>query len=403
MRQNVLLVNSGKVPPITRLEGRDDLRLVVLSEARNRELYAAGTDVRIVPDLGDFKAARMAALDVMREMDVDAIVSPSERSLQVAGYLRSYFGLPGTPYDVANRFSNKLVMKRELTAAGIPVAPFRPAFSLDDVPAAAEQLGWPVVVKPMLGAGSLNTFVLRSRPEFEHFSRSSRSAGLRESQVPLLVEAFVYMAGEYHCDGVVRDGAVIFASPSKYFTPLLGEMTGFSGSYILPESNAYRRDIELIHQRVVKALGLHSGVTHLELFEVGGSFLVGEVTCRLGGGGIVEAIGLQCGVDLWEAFIDVSLDRDPRCVRADRPGVIANADLPIRPGKVGRISGAAELRQIENVIDVQMRYREGDTITHFLDSSATTGIVFFELEREEDVQDRIERLKERYVLEILDV
>src|SRR5262249_51045125 len=155
----------------------------------------------------------------------------------------------GIPFDTANRFSNKSVMKAALAADGIAVAPYRVVADLSGVAAAATDLGWPVVVKPALGTGSMNTFAVPSPAAWAALWDSADCDGLRNADCPVLVERFVDMEGEYHCDGMVHDGRVEFAAVSRYFMPLLGNIDAVVGSYLLPEGHPDGPAVVALHER----------------------------------------------------------------------------------------------------------------------------------------------------------
>jgi biotin carboxylase len=401
--QRVLLVNTGKSDVVSRLEAADDLEVVVLTEPRNAGLYSPSTTVEVVDDLDDLGAVRSAALAVMRGGGIDRIIAPSERSVLPGAYLRSVLGLPGAGFDVSQRFTNKLAMKRALHAAGIPIPRYMAVYSLDALRAAAEQIGWPVVVKPGIGTGAHLTTAVSSPEELAELL-DSPEAGLlahRAARGPLLVEECVAMDAEYHCDGVVEAGRSRFVAASRYFIPLLGALHEFTGSYVLPSDGAEGRALTRIHDRVVAALGLEEGVTHLEVFGVDGRFLVSEIACRPGGGGIQKTLWHQYGVDLWNAFLNVSLGRAPDLAVRERPGLMANCDLPLRPGTVTSISEPGDFVGVPGLVDVTMYHRVGDVISRsWYDSSAAAGVVYFRVDSPGDVPERVAELGRRFTLRV---
>lgn len=401
--KSVLLVNTGKRPPIAPLVKSEGDRLVVVTIPFFSSLYSADMDVRCVDDISDFKAVREVALDVMRARGISAVVTPSERSLQVGGYLRSYFGLPGVSYETVNRFTNKYAMKAFAASCGIPVAKYRMAPGLSDVRAAADDIGWPVVVKPVFGAGSIDVHRFSSPAEWDFFTASAESATLSGLRCPLIVEQHIEMEAEFHCDGIVQSGEILFASVSRYFEPLLPVIGELQGSFVVPEQNPDHRRVLELHREVVARFGLSSGVTHMEVFKADGRLLLGEVTCRVAGGGIAEMIRLQFGVDLWQEFVELSVGRRPLLdARVDHPGVFVNCHLPVRQGRVARISTAEELSGIPGVVDVQMAYRPGDVSSSWVDSSSGSGVVFLHVDDESDVMKSVAAVGEAFVLETED-
>jgi biotin carboxylase len=398
--EHVLLVNSSKQEPIPLLEADPAIDLTVLTEPGYRGLYAPRTAVLLVADLNDFKAVREAVLHLMSARPLHHIVAPSERSVLVSGYLRSILGMPGVPFEVANRFSNKLVMKNALSAAGLPHLPYAPLRHLSALPGVAGRLGWPVIVKPSFGAGGVDTIVVDSAGAFERLLVSAGYEKYRNYPALLVAESYVDVLAEYHCDGLVVDNKVVFASASRYFDPLFGRDEELAGSYILPEASGAGMEILRLHEEVVAALGLGGGVTHLEVLDTGsGGLVVGEIACRLGGVGVVPAIDMQFGVDLWRAFIDVSLSRRIIVTPHRTPGIVVQVMLPARPGVIRELSGAAELGCLPGVVGVDMKLAVGSRVPASLHSSYVTGLLYARVPDERAVAELHAAVLAAYVCE----
>jgi biotin carboxylase len=318
----------------------------------------------------------------------------------VAGYLRSYFGLPGLSFEMANLFANKYLMKRRAAAAGLPGTAFRLACTLSNVQPKAAELGWPVVIKPVLGGGSLDVVVLDSPDAFAHFCASPAAESIRRLTVPLIVEEYVELEAEYHCDGIVHGGEVVFVAPSRYLVPMLGCPADLNVSHVLPPEHPDRAEILDLHARTVHAFGLQSGVTHMEFLKTKDGLLAGEIACRPGGGGIPDALRLQYRVDLWRAFRQTSLGLKPQVQLTEREGLIVHYHLPIKPGRIVRLSTAADLAAVPSVVRVDMHKQVGDVMRDRVGSSAAAGVVYLSVRDEAEVLSRILEVAERYVLEV---
>ncbi|WUW20670.1 ATP-grasp domain-containing protein [Streptomyces sp. NBC_01463] len=374
-------------------------RVTVIAETGHPHRFPDSVETVEVGDIQDPGEVYAAALSIARRAPFGHVVAPVEFSQAAAGYIRSTLGLPGLGYESALGFSHKYLMKQRLRDAGLPVTDFAQVLALDDVPDAADRVGWPCVVKPVFGGGCLDVVTFTSRKEFDDFAASPRADSLRGTRIPLIVERFVPMDAELHCDGVVHDGEVRFAAAARYFTPLLGQIDNFSGSYFLPGDHPDLAPALDLHARVVRALGMRSGVTHLELFKTPGGLLVGEVACRPAGGGIPEALRLQYGIDIWQAFLDTSIGRDPHWEPRHRDNVVVNADFPTRPGRITRLVPEADLAALPGVIGTRMTMAVGDVIPADLTSSTSPGLVFYEAGDEGEVLSRLENIREAYFLE----
>lgn len=372
----------------------------VITEPGHVQRYGPDVDVHLVESIQDIEQVRRTTMQILRERDLHRVLAPFELSVPVAGYLRSYFGLPGPGFEAANLFANKYLMKRRAVAAGLPVTPFRVAYTLDDLRPKADELGWPVVIKPVLGGGTLDVVALDSPDGLAQFGTSPASESIRRLDIPLIVEKYVDIEAEYNCNGIVHDGDVVFAATLKYPVPMLGCPVGFNASFTLPDGHPDRAEILDLHARTVRAFGMPAGVTHMELFKTKDGLLVGEIACRPPGGGIPGAIELQYGVDIWQAFRATSLGLEPEVRVTEREGLLMTYLLPIKRGRIVRLSTAADLAAVPSVVRVDMHKQLGDVMRDRVGASATAGVVYLSVRHEAEVSSRMLELAERYVLDV---
>lgn len=398
---NVLLLHIKKnTLPRHVLQSPELADAIVITEPGHVQTYGAGVEIRLVDDVRNVERVRDVVLELMARRRIDRVFMPFELAQTVGGYLRSYFGLPGLGFDVTNNFANKYVMKQRYVAAGLPTARFGIAYGLGDVPRVAAELGWPVIVKPTLGGGTMDIAVFDSEDQFVAFTDSPAAESIKALDVPLIVEQFLTLDGEYHCDGIVHGGRVRFAAVAKYLAPLLDCPQDRNGSYFLPAGHPVRVPLLNLHQRAVTALGLDSGVTHMEFFKTAEGFLAGEIACRPAGGGIPEAIRLGYGVDIWQACLDTALGRAPVLDVVEHDGLVVNYHLPVTSGRIVALSSAEELRSLPGVLRVDMIKKVGDIVPERYNSSYTTGVVFLSVSDEAAVDDAIQTVARHYRLEV---
>ncbi|MFF1508321.1 ATP-grasp domain-containing protein [Streptomyces sp. NPDC058326] len=397
---NVLLVHVKKNLLPDRVRTAPEIgHLTVITEPGHAQRYGPEVDVRLIDDVQDPEALRLAVLRVLRDRRIDRIFAPFELGQAQTGYVRTYFGIPGTGAEVAHAFSSKYAMKQLMRRAGLPVADFRLAAGLDQVAEAAAELGWPVVAKPMIGGGSIDVCVLRGPEEFEAFAASAQAGPIRALRVPLVVEKFVEMTAEYHCDGVVKDGEVVFAASSRYLVPVLDHGAMF-GSATLPAGDPVRERMEELHARAVAALGLVDGVTHMEFFGTADGLVAGEIACRPAGGGIPDALALHTGVDVWQSCLLLALGLEPKVDPVPEHGVTAHCYLPLTPGRIVAMTGAEELLALPSVVGVTMLREVGETVPERLNSAAASGLVFLRADSAEEAEAAVARVYETFRIEI---
>lgn len=390
MTRRFLLLTTDRAEPFDLLAGDPGVDPLVVTKPAYVGRYRAARAVETVPDLADLTAVRDAAARLAGD-GLDAVAATNERGQVAAGFVRSYHGVPGMSFDTTVAFTRKDVMKRRIAAAGLPHVPFRVIGGLDRLPEAAKELGWPVVVKPAVGAGARDVVRLdEDTPPPESLARLP---------APLVAERYAEIDRELHCDGVVHDGRVVFASVSQYFQHVLGVGNRFLGSFTLPPDDPAARAMRALHEAAVAALGMRAGVTHMEAFEIGGDLLFSEIACRPGGGGVVQAIRDRYGVDLWRAFVSCALGDAPRPGAADGGGVTGWIGLPGHNGVVRRISDAADLAAVPGVTGLTMHHRPGQRVAAKPSSVFYAGLALFRVGTVREAYDVQRELARRYVLE----
>jgi biotin carboxylase len=299
----------------------------------------------------------------------ERVASATEHTQYAAGLLAALLDLPRAALAVAHLTRNKVAMKAALKAAGVPVAP-SVALALGrplDVAALEAALGYPVVLKPGAGYGTINTFTLRDRDALE---RSWQELQLQNHGPCVddhwLVESQV-TGDELHVDAVWRDGEPWAFHVSRYFDPVLRmwEDGGLDGSVLLPEREhgALYAQLLSLQTDVNAALGVENGATHLEVFQTAeGDLVVGEIASRLGGAAMTEVIAEQSGLDLRDVWALELLDGKPQMLEGC-PGRFSYYGWlnlkPQRSGSVVAIASEAELLSCPNVLRAHVYFRPG--------------------------------------------
>jgi biotin carboxylase len=393
------------------------MRLVVLASgnpAMERAQVAAGHEVHLVAPpnvLARPVTEGVASTRPIRHWDdyaeltelarglpgVDAVVTCDEQAIRAAGYLTDRLGLPGPSFRQAVTATDKHVQKLRLARAGLPVARHRLARLPADVASAAEELGWPVVVKPRTGMGAVHTFFLDTTADLEDATvagRFERSAADRSGRftasdllAPLssradgfLVEEGLKVLAEYFCDLLICDGRVLLAAPGRYSVPLIrtGAPDGDELHYDLVYSPAAApAGITELAVRAMSALGPVSGHAHCEMLETPAGLVFGELAIRRGGAAIGDLIEAMYGVDLIAADASLALGQDLARNFEPRHAAIAAIYLTPPSGVVRAIEGADELRSWPGVLTVTMNLKVGEPTPGWFASTPLGGTILY--------------------------
>ena len=216
--------------------------------------------------------------------------------------VREHLGVPGMDVVTARNFRDKAQMKTVLRAAGVPCARHRLAGSAADAQSFAAEVGFPLVVKPPAGAGAKSTFRLDDRGDLTAWLDTIPPSPDR----PALIEEFL-TGEEGSYDSVMVDGQVVWDSVSDYLPAPLEVLRHPWMQWVvrLPRdiSGPEYKGIRAVAPTALRALGLHTGLTHMEWFRrPDGTVAVSEVGARPPGAQITSMLCYAYDFDLYTAW-----------------------------------------------------------------------------------------------------
>ncbi|HKA97546.1 MAG TPA: hypothetical protein VKD66_14865, partial [Streptosporangiaceae bacterium] len=110
-----------------------------------------------VPSVTDVEAMTRAVRWVQDKLWVDRLEATIEAHTLPAAQVREACTIPGTSVRTAWLCRDKPSMKQVLREAGVPTAASAAVGSAAEARAFAEQVGFPLILKPRSGAGALDT------------------------------------------------------------------------------------------------------------------------------------------------------------------------------------------------------------------------------------------------------
>lgn len=310
--------------------------LVTTDPSRYPYVAEDGLSVELA-DTSDDEAVLAVARRVAERTRVAGITSSSEYYVAAAAATAHALGLPAPDADAVRKCRNKALQRRLLVEGSVPVPDFAPARDAREAVLAAGRIGYPAVVKPVLGSGSLGVQLCSDSAATSAHAAALTAAKVNERGLAasghVLVEEYVRGA-EYSVEVFGHEAVVVVAKR-------LGPLPDFVESgHDLPAGlpPAARARLEEIAVRAVKALGLGWGAAHVELRMDGDDVRVIEVNPRLAGGMIPELVRRALGIDLVGNQVSAAVGLAPagrppgparaaaiRFLTAGRPGALADA------------------------------------------------------------------------------
>jgi hypothetical protein len=233
---------------------------------------------------------------------VDRLLAILENLQVPLAQVRERLGIPGLGVQSAHHFRDKAAMKTVFEEAGIPCARHRRAATAADVVAFAEECGLPFVVKPLAGSGARSTFRIEDQAQLDGWLSTAKLS----DEDPAMLEEFL-VGAEHSFDSALIDGRLVWHSIGRYLpTPLsVLENPWIQWCVLLPRRIDEEPFLQItdIGVRAVRALGLHTGFSHMEWFRrPDGSVAVSEVGARPPGAQFMTLMSWAHDTDLYAAW-----------------------------------------------------------------------------------------------------
>jgi len=319
----LLLIGTGKQDfreyLLASVASRYRVHLLCGAEPGWPKSYLAGWTVLDMDDTVDATQMCAAARELAAHEAVAGVLSWDEARILQSATVAAELGLPGGDPDMVMRCRDKHLTRQALDACGVPQPRSALVADLSQAAAAADQLGYPVVLKPRAMGGSLGV-VRADRPAdlaatFE-FARDCEVPGSWRYDEGVLVEQYV-PGPEISVDAAVYHGELMpmFVARKRIGYPPYFEEVG----HVVDAADPLLTDPGLasVMRAAHAALGFTDGMTHAEYKLTPDGPKVIEVNARLGGD-LIPYLGLRAsGLDPGLAAAAVACGRRPE-LTADR-------------------------------------------------------------------------------------
>jgi biotin carboxylase len=263
-------------------------------------------------------------------------------------------GVPGMTLDAVRGFRDKQIMKDRVAAAGLRVPRSDRVRTVVEARAAAERMGYPLILKPIAGAGSADTHRVESAAELEAALRAMLHVG--EASCEEFVEG-----EEFTFDTVCVGGEPAFVNVAQYLPrPLIARTNEWISPVIVTVRDLAQAKMAggiALGRRVLGALGMGDGFTHMEWFrKADGEVVFCEIGCRPGGAHLVDQMNYTCDIDLfreWARAVCWGRFAAPAARKYNAAIVFKRAK---GQGRITRVEGLAEFmrRYGEHVVEERL-------------------------------------------------
>ncbi|PBB11772.1 hypothetical protein CK231_22045 [Mesorhizobium loti] len=282
---------------------------------------------------------------------ITGFAGEDESVYATVGKLCQFFHLPGPHPASIEQCCDKFTQRQLLADAGVQMPAYRVAADAMEVESCAAEIGLPVILKPVLGSGSLGVRLCRNVGELaEHTTYLLGGKHIWRSSPRILVEEF---AEGPHYVAYIMGNEVIGIVANKFGRPphfVYREST--FPALLTDDEHERMADVSL---SCLRALGLGWGPTNIEFRWTKRGPVVIEVNPRLPGGS--RMVQLAYGVDLVTEHIKLVIGDEWDLRRRHSHIVAWRSLLPDRDGILDWINGDSWAAAVPGVAEVKLHVK----------------------------------------------
>jgi biotin carboxylase len=274
----------------------------------------------------------------------------------------------GMDIETAHNFRDKSRMKLLFEGAGIPCAHHALVTNPGDAIAFTLKCPYPLVVKPVAGAGSQTTFRVNNDSEMQN---AFHSLGDKANE-GVVIEEFI-QGEEYSLDTFSLNGEIKGQTINHYIPSPLEVMTNpwIQWRVILRKETTDRSfdDIRLAGQKALDTLGMKTGLSHMEWFRrKDGSIAISEIAARPPGAQFPTLISRACDFDVIRAWVQLMIYEEiniPKVKYSSGAAYLRGQGN----GKVVRVEGLEAIRSTYNdiITDIRIPFIGQDALKDIVD------------------------------------
>jgi biotin carboxylase len=362
--RTVLFVGAGRHQRRAILQAKE-MGLRVAAVDRNPD--APGLQEADIAKVVDFADAD-AVIKATAKLKIDGVLTVSaDRAVPVVAAVAEARGLPGIGVETAHLMTNKIAMRRQLADWGVPQPRFAALRTISETRRAADEVGFPSVLKPADSGGQRGIFRVESLDDIHaHLHEALTASPTGEAILEQFVEGI-----EMNGIVIARDGASFPLTLSDRLRPPgVGFGVGWIHVYPATTYGEQLDESERVAAHTVNALGLRTGIAFPQLIAArDGRVVVVECAARIPGGQMADLVRHATGVDLVDVQVRMALGdelpdelvmpkfKQPLAIRflTAEPG-------PLPTGKVKRIGPLDKVLAFPGVVQADVYLQVGETI-----------------------------------------
>lgn len=308
-------------------------------------------------------------LAVAKQYGIDAVATDqTDVAVPTVAYVAEQLDLPGITLEVANRFTNKLLM-REASQVAIPdsIPAFRYFSDISEANIYITNCELPFILKPISSQGSKGVFKcdVPDEAKVKTAFDESRGAGI-------LIEQFIPgVEIALECFTVAGETQVLAFSSKEHYPE--NDCIDISVSFFDDLDEKLKQSVVELNRVIVREFGLKNGITHAEYKVHDGKPYLIEIAARGAGGGVSGKIVPQISsFDVNQFVLDCALGNEYKLYKSFTQNKYALLEfLTYSPGKVKSVIIDSDITDTAESFSIDVE--EGDVIPKISDSRDRLG------------------------------
>lgn len=238
---------------------------------------------------------------------IDWIESNNEAWLDLDAKLREDFNVTtGFSYSQIKEFQSKTAMKKYYKQANIPTARYKQLFSLQDAFDFANNIGYPLVLKPDQGVGANNTYTIHNEKELQDYYDATK-------EKKMILEEYIH-GDIFTLDGICdRNGTIQYLNSLEYIGNCMDTVTKKTSIGAFTATKISEANRQMI-QNLIDAFHLKSRFFHCEFFRLKedhpnigkkGTPVGLEINFRPPGGFIPDLMNYSSDIDVYNIWAEL--------------------------------------------------------------------------------------------------
>jgi biotin carboxylase len=319
-------------------------------------------------------------IEFLKPYRFDGVITVCDYYIETVREVAEAFNLP-CPFPAAVKtVRQKHLLRQALDQAGLANPKYRLADNWAEAEKAANEIGYPLGIKPVDLASSAFVRFIQTAADLRDAYKALEAFPLnfrdQERNCACLLEEFM-IGDEVSVESISGNGeTTIIGITDKSIT---GTPYFIEDGHMFPAqlSEDTRAAVKKFVGEALTAAGFNHGIAHTEVKLTAAGPRIVEINPRPAGNYIVELIELVPGINLLQAFIELSIGNKPAVTaKAGGPASAAIKFLvPSRGGTIDQIQGMESLDTDEHIVRYKIEDCRGQSIEPPIDNACYLGHV----------------------------